>query len=254
MAGAEKTIGESLFEKYLDAMRYPYEFEKEYEGKNTKPDYTVSKNGIYLFEVKDFDEFMPLGIAAYDPYPRIREKIGQGRVQFKEFKEFPCSIVLRNNGNTFVHLEDPNIVLGAMYGDSGYTFPVKMDAGMSSEPPKRTFIGGGKMLLAGEARNTTISALITLRHVAVGQNLLTKVWKEFPDLDFDGAIEETGKRYPHFDLGERQLGVIVWENTVARIPLPRNLFNGPCDERWGAEENYQHIVFRGEKLPEIGKG
>jgi hypothetical protein len=105
-------------------MRYPYEFEKEFPGKKKRPDYTVTRNGVFLFDVKDVDPYMPLGFAAYDPYPRIREKIEEGREKLKQFKEFPCSLVLKNNGNTFVHLESVDIMLGSMYGDSGFTFPV----------------------------------------------------------------------------------------------------------------------------------
>lgn len=70
-------------------------------------------DSLFLFDVKDFDEYCPLGFSAYDPYPRIREKIDEGREKFKEFKEFPCSIVLQNNGNAFVHLDSPEIVLGS---------------------------------------------------------------------------------------------------------------------------------------------
>jgi hypothetical protein len=105
------TAGELLFQDYLDLMRYPYEFEKEFPGKKKRPDYTVTRNGVFLFDVKDFDPYMPLGFAAYDPYPRIREKIEEGREKFKQFKEFPCSLVLKNNGNTFVHLESVDIML-----------------------------------------------------------------------------------------------------------------------------------------------
>jgi len=39
-------------------MDYPYEFEKEFPGKSKRPDYTVTKNGVFLFDVKDFDPYM----------------------------------------------------------------------------------------------------------------------------------------------------------------------------------------------------
>lgn len=87
------TVGELLFQNYLDGMRYPYEFEKEFPGKSKRPDYTVTKNSVFLFDVKDFERYMPLGGGFYDPYPRIREKIEEGREKFKEFKEYPCSLL-----------------------------------------------------------------------------------------------------------------------------------------------------------------
>jgi hypothetical protein len=77
------TAGEILFEDYLKSMQYPYEFEKEFPGKTKRPDYTVTKDGTFLFDVKDFIEHMPVGFSAYDPYPRIREKIDEGRDKFK---------------------------------------------------------------------------------------------------------------------------------------------------------------------------
>jgi len=72
------TAGELLFRDYLDAMQYAYEFEKEFPGKAKRPDFTVAKNGLFLFDVKDFDRSTLLGDGAYDPYPLIREKIDAG--------------------------------------------------------------------------------------------------------------------------------------------------------------------------------
>ena len=57
----------------------------------------------------------------------------------------------------------------------------------------------------GQAQNTTISALITLRHTSKTKS------------------------------GEHKLGVIVWENMLARIPFPRELFRGKFDERYGLD-------------------
>ena len=120
------TAGELFFQDYLNAMHYPYEFEKEFPGKSKRPDYTINRNGgVFLFDVKDFDENLPLdGGGAYDPYTRIRKKIEEGRKKFREFKDFPCSLVLKDNGNAFVHLDRPDVILGAMYGDSGFTLPI----------------------------------------------------------------------------------------------------------------------------------
>jgi hypothetical protein len=109
------------------------------------------------------------GPSAYDPYPKIREKIEEGRNKFKEFKDFPCSLVLKN-GNAFVHLDSPDIVLGAMYGDSGFSFPVDTRVGRAAGPLKPAFLGWGKMVRGRRTQNTTISAFITLRHVAVGMS------------------------------------------------------------------------------------
>jgi hypothetical protein len=256
------TTGELLFQDYLEAMQYSYGFERAFPGKSKRPDYTVTKNGVFLFDVKDFAPCNILGFGAYDPYSRIREKIEEGRRKFKEYKEFPCSIVLWNNGRPLLHLHKPGIVLGAMYGDTGFKLPIDIATGTACGELEPAFLGRGKMLRYGDgdnAKNKTISALITLRHVRVGDLRSDRIWKErkridksFGKLDPITAVQEVfdeaAKRYPNFDAEETQLGVIVWENAVARIPLSRDLFTGPYDERWGYEDRHQRIVFRGEKL------
>jgi hypothetical protein len=234
-------------------MRYPYEFEKEFPGKSKRPDYTVTKNGLFLFDVKDFDPYMPLGGSAYDPYPRIREKIEGGREKFKEFKEFSCSLVLRNNGNIFVHLEDKDIMLGSMYGDSGFSFPVDVTLGRAVGPLKRAFLGRGKMIRPSHFQNTTISALVTLRYVPVGRRHYRQMLKKYPNLSVEETLAAAAEQFSNFDLEEKQLGVIVWENAIARIPLSRDLFTGPYDERWGYEDGYQSLVFTGEKIAQLGE-
>ncbi len=249
---APTTTGELLFQNYLDAMHYPYEFEKEFPGKSKRPDYAVTRpDGLFLFDVKDFEPYMPLGFGAYDPYPRIREKIQEGREKFKEFKEYPCSLVLKNNGNAFVHLESVDIVLGSMYGDSGFTFPVDTTLGRAAGPMKRAFLGRGKMIRPTHYQNTTISALVTLRHVGVGMRQYRTMVKKYPHLSVEETLAAEAEAFPNFDIGEKQLGVIVWENAVARIPLSRELFTGPYDERWGYDDGHQSVVFRGEKLADL---
>jgi hypothetical protein len=246
------TDGELLFQNYLYSMQYDYEFEKEFPGKNKRPDYCVTWNdGVFLFDVKDFEPHMPLGFSAYDPYPAIREKINQGRDKFKEFKEYPCSLVLKNNGNAFVHLESPHIMLGAMYGNAGFRVPVCLgNSPMPNEWPELqpAFIGGGKMIRRRHSQNTTISALITLHYVGVGRRQFQKVQDKYPNLNIKETFAAAEGEFPNFDIGETQLGVIVWENAVARIRLSRELFTGPYDERWGCEDGHQLVVFRGEKL------
>src|SRR5947209_6038970 len=216
------TAGELLYQDYLDAMRYTYEIEKEFSGKKKRPDYTITQNGTWLFDVKDFDPYMPLGFSAYDPYPRIRQKIQEGREKFKEFKEFPCSLVLKNNGNAFVHLENVDTMLGSMYGNAGFAVPIYLGDGPipSDVPePERAFLGGGKMIHRTHAQNTTISAIITLRHVGVGLRQYRAMLKKYPKLSTDETLAAAAETFTNFNFEEKQLGVIVWENAVARIPL-----------------------------------
>jgi hypothetical protein len=202
-----RSTGEALFEAYLRSQCLTdWEFEKSHSGKKKRPDYSLSVNGFeYLFDVKEFKQEIISGSIYYDPYTMIRDKIEDGREQFREYKDRPCSLVLYNEGSPFVHLSDPDKMFGAMLGDVGFSIPVNLATGVASDEGKWGYFDGGKMIRpkTNKAQNTTISALITLRYV--------------------------------FETGESHLGVIVWENPYARFPLPRDLFCGPYDERYTAD-------------------
>lgn len=208
------TIGERLFEEYLLSQgMINFEYEKSHESKSKRPDYFVHVGDKqYIFEVKDID---PPNLRKddrnYDVLAPIREKINRAAKQFKEYKKWPCCLVLYNNGNRFVPLEDPLDMLGTMNGDPGATWNFDLSTdGLIPGTIRLTFGDNGKMIRPklSEPQNTTISALITLRYVAIKQD-------------------------------ETKLGVIVWENRFARVPFPRELFCGPYDERY---------VFDGDRI------
>ena len=67
-----KTIGEKTFENYLDARGFTYRFEELQAGKKRPPDYTITSDRDYLFEVKDFEPTDGPNGGAYDAYARIR--------------------------------------------------------------------------------------------------------------------------------------------------------------------------------------
>jgi hypothetical protein len=81
-----RTMGERLFEEYLRSQGITdFEYEKEREGKLKRPDYTVRLDREYLFDVKDFIYTeVPEG-GSYNPYQRLRSKIGEIRDQFREY-------------------------------------------------------------------------------------------------------------------------------------------------------------------------
>jgi hypothetical protein len=57
-----------------------------------------------------------------------------------------------------------------------------------------------------------------------------------------------------FDLTEAALRVVVYENPFATIPLPRHLFTGPYDQRWGvmaSEPTNIAPIFTGQKFQEL---
>jgi hypothetical protein len=54
-------------------------------------------------------------------------------------------------------------------------------------------------------QNTTISALITLRHVGVGSKIFGKFVKKYPEKSVEETFAAIRERYPDLDYGERQL-------------------------------------------------
>lgn len=86
--------------------------------------------------MKDADpDAMPPGFFQSDPHPAIIERIKAGQKKFKEFREFPCCVVMQNNGNISAMFEEPTAVLGAMYGRISFRVPVGDGAPTEPAPP-----------------------------------------------------------------------------------------------------------------------
>lgn len=254
-----RTAGELLFEEYLRSQGIDdVEYEKEHAGKLKKPDYTVRLDREYLFDVKDFT-YMDVGSGGfYNPYKRLRAKIAELRGQFRENKNWPCCGVLYNDNAPLVDLITPMIVHGAIYGDLGMTMQINTAAGGVVDGSEREeFLSGGKMLMrsmkneTAEARNSTISALITLHKVRTGYARLCKDLRDREDEQLGVELGEWLSASRYFDTEEEHLGVMVWENVFARIPFLRELFCGAFDERYGLDnESRLTRVFAGEGVLE----
>ncbi len=258
MTGALRTKGEVLFEQYLESQRLPFEFEKEHAGKSKRPDYTIEWEGqTVVFDVKDFDppEKISMGFRQFDPYTPIREKINQGRDKFKQYKEHCCVLVLHNAGQPFVSLEHPDIMLGAMYGDSGFIFPVDTSTGIGDASQlKQAFLGRGKMIRPNwsQSQNTTISAIITLVRIQPHFLRLLDLVRENPHRDNEAEIR---RRIPDFDPAFEVPRVIVWHNAVACTPFPTSLFRGAYDSHFGIvrvenREVGQDVTYEGSAVPD----
>ena len=254
-----KTVGEQTFERYLVSRGInDFKFEHLVEGKKRPPDYTVTRDRDYLFEVKDFQPEENLLGGAYDPYARVRAKIDAARKKFQEYEGWPCALVLYNNGAALVDITKPNFVLGAMYGNAGIVIPFNRTDGEPAGEIQEAFLGGGKMVRPHwkEPANTRISALVSLRYVYVGS---MRRQKQFANLTSDavGRVARAADIFRQicdakfdFDPNEAHLGVIVWENAFASIPFPRDLFAGDYDEIYGVEEDRQPRVFAGKGVLE----
>ncbi len=200
---------------------------------------------VYIFDVKEFElRPIPTGLFFRDPYARIREKINYVRKQFKYFKDRSCCLVLYSF-DPMVELYDWIIMLSAMYGDFGLSIPVDTEKGETlTDAAKQSFLARGKMfrLESSKPQNTTISAIISLRHVHVGEV------RQLVCQELQRSGESISPEDADFDIDEKCPAAIVWENAFARIPFPRELFSGFYDERWGLDGDFITRVFAGEGI------
>lgn len=248
-----RTAGETLFEKYLQQNGYlDYDFEPEIEGAKEKPDYKIrTRAGDLLADVKDFEPddvgLLKTGSGgAIDVHRRIRGRIEKLKKKFKAMRGgIPCVGVLHSPGIAVdVYPEDPDVMLAAMYGN--VTISIPFDKRRKMFDSSRTTYGFGKGAQLQPKKNTTISALLTLRNAPVGQFRIERHLNRISE-------EREPEFRDAFDLGpdqEPQLGVIVWENPYAANPLSRGIFCGPFDERWGVdqEDGRYKRIFVGEGI------
>lgn len=238
-----QTISELLFEQYLADNGLRADHEPVVAGRTARLDYRLMHGDQPLwFEVKEFGESDVGSGGAFDPYISIRNRIGKAAKQFTDYKGESCSIVFYNDRLNLASIYAPEIVLGAMLGNVSVTVPVDFSAGRETGPPRTGFSEGGKMIEPNlkVPQNTTISAIIALERLGVGGREFQVMvaakeaaeerrlsWAEF----FELLQADREKNNRHV------LRTMVYENPYAAVPLPRDLFNGPYDERWGPIEN-----------------
>lgn len=266
-----KNESELLFETYLKASGITeYTFEKQIAGTNRRPDYSVPWDGHeILFELKEFRAEagdLQSGFGYYDPYGPLREKIEAGRKKYKDIDGSCCCLVLYNRDKPLVHLEW-QFIYGAMLGNVGFSVPIQVPG--RPEPDDKEirsiFMSGGKMHREREGvpiapQNQTLSAILVLQHVRVGErrfmaDLRQRESDRGKKFELEEFWDELRKaRGTERDVSLRQLRVIVHENPYARVPLNRELFRGPYDERYGGDEGRIQRLFQGDeiaKLPEV---
>jgi len=265
---AIKTESESLFEMYLNASGLTnFAFEETLEGYSSRPDYTLWLEGQkILFEVKEFrstpDDFS-LGFGAYDPYRPIREKINAGREKFRGRGEHPCCLLLYNAGKTLVQLEW-QFIYGAMLGNMAIRIPFDRGRGTLVDKDAQTgFLGGGgKMIRYSEGQplepqNRTISSIAVLEQFPVGKrrfDLQVRAVEEqlHRKLTLDEYLEMIDRtRGTDRDISLSQLRLVICENPYCCTPLPRTIFCGPYDERYGLDERTGDRItriFAGEQI------
>jgi hypothetical protein len=248
-----KTESEVLLEEYLRAHGLTdFEFEPTVAGTGKKPDYILRVGDLkILLEVKEFKatpEDFRLGGGYYDPYGPIREKIKAARKKFKDMEQHCCCLVLHNQEKPLVSLEW-QLVMAAMLGDLGFSFPVDTRTGRGDATKlEQTTLGRGEMhkhrgTTPIAAENTTISAIIVVERYRIGEKRFRLfVHEKEQELGRELDIEEylclaEDSAGTERDLSLNRIRLRVHENPYARVPLTRALFTGPFDERFGKFED-----------------
>jgi hypothetical protein len=269
VSGNPKTPADLLFEEYLMAHgRTDFAYEQRLPGTNRTPDYQLPRDQLpLLFEVKGFDVEVPKGFGVIDPYPPLREKINHASKQFRDVKQYCCSLVLHYAGPGMVFLE-PTFIYGAMLGNVGFEMPIDL----SGESPvivndkniRQVFTTGGRMVKYGkggtplEPRNTTISSIVVVEHYPIGRRrLMRHVQEHERHLRREITSEELWETIDRHNGTERDVSLtaaraVVCENPYARVPLPRDVFVGRFDERYGADEHGRVVrLFAGDAAAEF---
>ena len=256
-----RNISELLFEEYAKEYNLgPMEYEPPFPGSSRRVDYRVSHPKYPLwFEVKEFaadPHLIASGGGAFDPHVGIRAKISKATEKFRDYDNECCSLVLFNEELNLVDICTPRIVLGAMLGSVAFSIPMNLTTGEQAGPITNVFTEGGRLIhpRLKKPQNTTISSVIALERLATGQSELQiaverREVAEERVLSFEDywqMVEKNPQAY-----ARRVLRTIVYENPHAKKQLPRDIFTGPFDERWGGEGKLITQVFIGSGLKKL---
>ena len=210
------------------------------EGATREPDYWIDCGGRRAyFEVKELDRPDPVPRESFCPLPYITRKIGKARPKFGRYKDHCCCLVLFNE-NSFVTTLSPYAVLAAMLGQM---YQRHSDEGLS-------FYGEAML---SPTKNTTISAVITLRYLPLHPILVALAelqhqrQKELGRVLTDDEIHELNNQLIQqpFVAPEPILRATVLKNPHAANELSDTLFRGPFDECWERRGDNIKCTFRG---------
>lgn len=256
----KSTYGESLFEAYLVSQGIAFQREPALPGVSQLIDFVIDHPtyGRVLLEVKDIVNPMPVqGFSVFDSYKPIREHIEEGTRKFKSTADYVCGLVLAAPPGSFVQLNEPHVMLGAMYGDLGFRVPFYAGQGEPSERPEVTsefLIGKGKMVRQSRFQNTRIAALISIQEFAVWHLAMRKYIRTDDGRTTSERVRDiyNGVAGLPEDTEAKETGVTVWENAVAAKKLPSDLFRGEMDAWWENSPGEQTLTFIGERRRSIG--
>jgi hypothetical protein len=233
--------GETLFRGYLDGGGYEVLAYEPDLGTAKRPDFLVLADGReVVVEVESFGTPpMPVvprsGFVTMVPQLKaVRNKISAGAAQLKGIEGYPLVVVLANPRNSSVPLEGP-MFISALFGD--------MNARFAPDGELFFHVGRNGRLHVTEPDGSVhgnhpyLSAVAVLRH-AYTQDVWATAMQQSQD---------SGNTSPLAILREAQqllarqaatcaeaVCLDVFESvSESAVPLPRQVFAGPRDTRWG---------------------
>jgi len=255
----KSTYGERLFEAYLESQGIAFEREPTLPRVSQLIDFVIDHptHGKILFEVKDIVNPMPVsGLSSFDPYKPIREHIEEGTRKFKSTADYVCGLVLAAPPGSFVQLNKPYVMLGAMYGDLGFRVPLIQGPTPPEKEEVRSefLVGKGKMVRPSRIQNTRIAALISIQEFAVWHLSMRKYMHTDDGRTINERMQDIydGVAGLPEDSEAKETGVTVWENAAATKKLPTDLFRGEMDAWYEASGNQQILAFIGERRRALG--
>jgi hypothetical protein len=233
--------GEALFERYLKINGYDVLAYEPDLGTEKRPDYLIRAAGHeVVVEVESFSTPpMPLtprnGFVNMTPRLKtVRNKITAGAEQLKGIEHRPLVVVLANPRNSWVPLEG-HVFIGALFGDSQVSFAPDGELFFHSGRNGRLHVKEPDGSVRGN--HPYLSAVAVLRFV-YRQDAWTLAMAQSQKAGHDNPLAAVREAY-HV-LGQQGEAVAetvcldVYESlSETAVPLPREVFAGPHDTRWG---------------------
>lgn len=235
-----------MFERYLDERGYRWEHEPDHLGTIKNPDYIVHADGRTLAcEVKAFNTEGALarkpgrGVAVgsrtmKEVLAPHRDDIKKAAAQLKELRDrgWPLIVVLSNPCG-FAVPTHPRLVIAAMYGDPEMVAPWLPDDSLGDF----TMVAGANGKLRNYHPYISAVAMLQIRpHArAWSAQWIADHRDEYPDrlALAAGLLEVAPTQAPKGD--DVYLDVVETISATA-APLPRDIFDGPLDRRFAAND------------------
>jgi len=267
-----KTESEKLFAEYLDGNGFAgqWDYEPEMPESSKRPDFLLELGPKrFLFEVKQRKgRYFAPGFACFDPTRGISETIQDARPQLGDDHDLPSSLVLYNCSdiNTPMHYTH---VFETMLGPLKLTWQYNSQTREHVSQSENLLFDStdpipGEMIdphCKGEFQNTIFSAIIVLERTSLIDHAAEKKAEEAREHAMCGRSDEfsvrSGAEAAALAIATANCPpvtrCVICENPGARIPLPRNLFVGPFDERWAMEDGLLKQIYVGDRVGDVGE-